>query len=51
MKRFGIVLLSVLLALGVMCGCSAKEETTSSSPQTTTSSGHHAEPGEPNHHK
>ena len=52
MKRFGIILLSALLILGVLCGCGAKSETASSSSKAAaTTSGHHAEPGEPNHHK
>ena len=52
MKRFGVILLSILLMLSVLCGCSAKSETASgSSKAAATTSGHHAEPGEPNHHK
>ena len=54
MKRAIFVLLSVVLMLGVLCSCSTNDKAADDSVQTTTSShhsGHHAEPGEPNHHK
>ena len=54
MKRAILVLLSVVLMLGVLCSCSTNDKAADDSVQTTTSShysGHHAEPGEPNHHK
>ena len=54
MKRAIFVLLSVVLMLGVLCSCSTNDKAADDSGQTTTSShhsGHHAEPGEPNHHK
>ena len=53
MKRAILVLLSVVLMLGVLCSCSTNDKAGDDSVQTTTSShhsGHHAEPGEPNHH-
>ena len=54
MKRAILVLLSVVLMLGVLCSCSTNDKAANDSAQTSTSShhsGHHAEPGEPNHHK
>ena len=54
MKRAILVLLSVVLMLGVLCSCSTNDKAGDDSVQTTTSShhsGHHAEPGEPKHHK
>ena len=54
MKRAILILLSVVLMLGVLCSCSTNDKAANDSAQTTTSSppsGHHAEPGEPNHHK
>ena len=49
MKRIGILLLSVVLMAGVLCGCSSGKSTSGSTQQTTVS-GHHTEAHDSNHH-